>query len=129
MPRWEVDTTRIDTWIDSLDRDTIIQIRAALEILAQKGPHLGRPLVDSVVASKHKNMKELRPGSTGSSELRALFAFDPTRCAIMLIAGDKSGQWQQWYQWAIPEADRIYDEHLADLNKKQDEQKEGKKNG
>ncbi len=123
MFRWEIDTRRIDAWIDSLDRASIIQVRAALELLAQQGPQLGRPLVDTVVASKHKNMKELRPGSSGTSELRVLFAFDPKRAAILLLAGDKSGHWRQWYRTAIPEADRIYDEHLAQLKKNSREEK------
>lgn len=38
---------------------------------------LGRPLVDTIKGSRHKNMKELRPGSAGRSEIRILFAFDP----------------------------------------------------
>jgi hypothetical protein len=47
-------------------------------------------------------MKELRPGSAGSTEVRILFCFDPRRQAILLVAGDKSGQWQDWYKRAIP---------------------------
>jgi len=53
-------------------------------------------LVDTVTASRHRNMKELRPGSSGRSELRILFAFDPKRQAILLVAGDKAGDWQRW---------------------------------
>jgi hypothetical protein len=37
--------------------------------------------------------KELRPPSTGASEVKMLFAFDPTRQAIFLVAGDKAGNW------------------------------------
>lgn len=59
-------------------------------------------------------MKELRPGSTGTSEVRILFAFDPVRQAILLVAGDKAGRWQRWYDLAIPLADDRYDDHLAD---------------
>jgi len=44
-----------------------------------------------------------------------LFAFDPRRTAILLIGGDKQGQWQRWYREFIPVADRLYDEHLAEL--------------
>lgn len=60
-------------------------------------------------------MKELRPGSSGRSELRILFAFDPVRCAILLVGGDKAGRWQTWYKRAIPQADMIYQEHLDKL--------------
>ena len=51
---------------------------------------MGRPLVDTVEHSRFPNMKELRPASPGRSEIRILFAFDPVRRAIMLLAGDKS---------------------------------------
>lgn len=60
-------------------------------------------------------MKELRPGSSGRSELRVLFAFDPRRQAILLIAGDKAGNWQRWYARNIPRADDLFDEHLRGL--------------
>ena len=64
-------------------------------------------------------MKELRPPSTGSSEIRMLFAFDPAREAIFLVAGDKAGNWTRWYRQAIPIADERYTEHLISL--KEDE--------
>jgi hypothetical protein len=51
------------------------------------------------------NMKELRPPSGGRSEVRILFVFDPWRSAVLLVAGDKSGQWARWYRSAIPQAD------------------------
>ncbi|WP_280508621.1 type II toxin-antitoxin system RelE/ParE family toxin [Nocardia flavorosea] len=63
-------------------------------------------------------MKELRPPSTGSTEIRMLFAFDPLREAIVLVAGDKSGQWQQWYREAVPLADKRFAEHLAAVKEK-----------
>lgn len=37
---------------------------------------------------------DLRPGSAGRTELRVLFAFDPRRHSIKLIAGDKAGTWR-----------------------------------
>ena len=53
-------------------------------------------------------MKELRPGSSGSREIRILFVFDPKRKAIMLVGGDKQRKWDKWYRKAIPEAERRY---------------------
>ncbi|WP_228833385.1 type II toxin-antitoxin system RelE/ParE family toxin [Nocardia brasiliensis] len=60
-------------------------------------------------------MKELRPPSAGTSEVRMLFALDPAREAIVLVAGDKSGNWQRWYRDAIPLADKRFCEHLEAL--------------
>ena len=59
--------------------------------------------LDTRIGSRHKNMKELRPGSAGRSEVRILFAFDPKRRAIMLLAGDKHGAWQKWYRKEHPD--------------------------
>ena len=57
-------------------------------------------------------MKELR--STGGN-VRILFAFDPERKAILLIGGDKTDQWKDWYGKNIPIADDLYDEHLENI--------------
>lgn len=112
---WNVDVGLVEPWLLGLDQESYEQIVAALELLADRGPQLGRPLVDTVVRSRHKNMKELRPGSSGRSELRILFAFDPERRAILLVAGDKAGSWTKWYKTNIPVADDLLDDHLRIL--------------
>lgn len=114
---WVVDLELIEDWLKGADDDTYDQIIAAIRILATVGPGLGRPLVDTIVGSRHNNMKELRPGSSGRSEVRILFAFDPKRHAIMLLAGDKQGRWDKWYRKNIPVADDRYDAHLAQVKK------------
>jgi hypothetical protein len=59
-------------------------------------------------------MKELRPGSSGSTELRLLFVFDPMRQAVVLVAGDKAGSWSQWYRDNVPVAEKRYARWLAE---------------
>lgn len=44
-----------------------------------------------------------------------IFAFDPARHAIFLVAGDKSGRWQSWYRAAIRSADARFAAHLTAL--------------
>jgi len=61
-------------------------------------------------------MKELRTQSKGKP-LRTLYAFDPRRCAILLIGGDKTGD-KRFYKKMIPLADHLYDEHLKELTDK-----------
>jgi hypothetical protein len=115
---WDVDIELVAGWLASLDDDSRAQVVAAIELLEERGTHMGRPLVDSVVASRHRNMKELRPGSSGRSDLRILFAFDPVRRGILLVAGDKAGNWKQWYRQNIPIADDLFDAHLHRLREK-----------
>jgi len=52
-------------------------------------------------------------GSAGSSGDRILFASDPQRRAVLLVAGDKAGRWNRWYDQAIPLAERRYQEYLG----------------
>jgi hypothetical protein len=61
-----------------------------------EGPALGRPLLDRITRSSLHHLKELRPASAARSEIRVLFAFDPTRSALLLLDGDKSGNWKRW---------------------------------
>lgn len=105
----------VEEWMDDLDNDSYQQVVAAVRELADKGPALKRPLVGEVTGSRHPNMKELRPGSAGRSEIRILFAFDPRRQAVLLAAGDKAGKWQRWYKQAVPLADDRFDEHREQL--------------
>jgi hypothetical protein len=83
-------------------------VETAIDLLAADGPALGRPLVDTIEGSSIRNMKELRPGSVGRSEIRILFVFDPARQAVLLVAGDKAGNWSRWYRDNIPLAERRY---------------------
>ena len=71
--------------------------------------------MDRVKGSSLHQLKELRPPSSGTTEIRVLFVFDPIRQMLLLVGGDKSGQWQQWYKTAIPLAERRYAEHLANF--------------
>jgi len=33
------------------------------------------------------------------------------------MAGDKSGQWEKWYRTAIPQAEQLYEDYLAERRK------------
>jgi len=115
---WEIYLTDdVLGWLDRLlstDPDSHRQVVYAVETLAEAGPNLGRPLVDRVKGSAIHNLKELRPGSAGSSEIRVLFAFDPWRSAVLLLAGDKAGDWKGWYRHAVPRAEELYATYLKE---------------
>jgi hypothetical protein len=53
---WNVDVGLVEPWLIELDQDSYEHVIAALELLAERGPQLGRPLVDTVVRSRHRNM-------------------------------------------------------------------------
>ncbi len=120
-PGWEILlTAEVEAFLDGLyesDPASHQLVNQAILVLERNGPAEGRPLVDSITGSRLANMKELRPPSTGRSEIRILLVFDPWRAAILLVAGDKSGQWAKWYRTAIPRAEQLYDEYLAERSK------------
>ena len=113
---WQVLTTDIfDEWFDALDDTDRTNVIASLMVLEQKGPNLARPHVDSMKGSIHSNMKELRGQSKGNP-LRAFFAFDPKRNAILLCAGNKKGNDKRFYKEMLPVADAEFTKHLNSLN-------------
>jgi hypothetical protein len=103
----------VEDWFLALDELTANLVADAIDQLEERGPALPRPLADHVRGSKVHRLKELRPGSAGASEVRILFCFDPERQAVLLVAGDKSGKWQDWYKRAIPLAEERYGRWLV----------------
>jgi hypothetical protein len=111
---WEVEyTDEFEQWWRGLTEEQQEALDDRVMLLAEHGPVLKRPVVGQITSSRHPNMKELRAAKGGA--LRVLFAFDPRRHAILLLGGDKTGQWEEWYQWAIPAADDLYDTHIQEL--------------
>ena len=85
----------------------VITTRANL--LAEFGPTLGRPTVDTLYGSRHANMKELRFESDGGV-WRVAFAFDRSRRCILLAIGNKAGvNERRFYRRLIEQADRRFD--------------------
>lgn len=120
--RWSVEFhPDCERWASGLSQSDAEALLAALHLLAERGPSLGRPLVDTVKGSSYPNMKELRPGSTGRTEIRVLFAFDRRRHAILLVGGDKSGDWAGWYRREIPVADARFEKHQLGLAQERSE--------
>ena len=103
---------------DALHEDVRTEILALSRLLEEFGPQLGRPRVDTLKRSRHANLKELR-FSASDGEWRVAFAFDVKRKAILLVAGDKSGNSERrFYRELIRKADDRLDAHLARLIRK-----------
>ena len=113
---WEVEVTdQFNDWWRGLTADQQESVTDRVDLLAERGPDLGRPVIDRIQSSRHHSMKELRAAQGGA--LRVLFMFDPRRQVILLLGGDKSGEWNAWYEWAVPVADDLYDEYLDELKR------------
>lgn len=111
---WTVILTHyFDQWLSEQGIDIQEKILAALGNLEIYGPRLSRPYADTLKGSLYPNMKELRIQHAGRA-IRAFFAFDPKRQAIILCAGDKSNN-KQFYQTMIRIADDQFNLYLASI--------------
>ncbi|VAW11073.1 Toxin HigB [hydrothermal vent metagenome] len=99
-----------DTFTEAVQDAILIKAK----LLEKEGPQLGRPHADTLVGSRHANMKELRCYADDGA-WRIAFAFDPKRKAILLTAGDKAGiKEKRFYRQLISKADERFDRHLKE---------------
>lgn len=108
-------TDEFEAWWDDLSEDEQESVAASVQLLEMKGPQLPFPYSSGIGGSRHSHMRELRI-QHGGEPYRVLYAFDPRRMAILLLGGCKTGD-DRWYQREISRADKLYDEHLAQLRK------------
>lgn len=108
-------TDEFGVWWDGLGEDEQESVAHGIGLLEARGATLGHPHSSGVVGSRHSHMRELRVQHQGHP-VRVFYAFDPRRTAILLIAGDKIGD-DRFYKRMVPIADRLYDEHLEQLNR------------
>jgi hypothetical protein len=88
---WEVEfhnelAAEFEEFAEVVQNERLAQIKQ----LAEFGPTLGRPAVDTLNGSDIANVKELR-FDADDGVWRVAFAFDRKR-AVLLAAGDKRGQ-------------------------------------
>ena len=112
--QWSIEVSdEFTEWYVALDEEEIESVTAAIDMLESYGPSLARPFADTVKGSKYPNMKELRVQHHGKP-YRVLYAFDPRRCAYVILGGNKTGD-ALWYVREIPRADAIFGRHLEEI--------------
>lgn len=111
---WAVEfTDEFAAWWEQLDEDEQDSVDQSVHLLEARGPSLPFPYSSDIRGSKHGNLRELRVQHRGQP-YRVFYAFDPRRSAILLIGGNKTGD-DQFYERMVPLADRIFDEHMKEL--------------
>jgi hypothetical protein len=92
------------------------ELLAHARLLAQFGPQVGRPRVDTLKGSRYSNMKELRFDAE-RGVWRVAFAFDARREAVLLAVGNKAGvPAARFYRNLIRRADRRLANHLSRMD-------------
>ena len=98
-----------------LPNEVRLELLAKVALLEAFGPNLKRPHVDTLNGSGYANMKEIR-FQAADGVWRVAFAFDPRRCAILLVAGDKSGgSEKRFYRQLLEIADSRFKDYLNKL--------------
>jgi hypothetical protein len=117
--QYEVEVTdEYIEWWNSLSEEMQEDIRAVIKYLEEFGPSMSSKRCKIIKSSRHRGtMRELIVSSVQSADIRIFFAFDPRRMAILLIGGDKFGQWETFYPEYVRMADDLYDEHLRTLQR------------
>lgn len=114
---WDIEyTDEFGIWWEDLTEAAQIEVDTVVGLLEECGPNLPFPYSSGVGGSRHSHMRELRIQHHGRP-LRVLYAFDPSRTAILLLGGDKTGN-SRWYKVNVPRADRLYDEYLTEMEEK-----------
>ncbi|RKH63725.1 addiction module toxin RelE [Corallococcus interemptor] len=106
-----VGTEEFRDWFLALDDETARSVDHGVELLAAKGVTLGYPY-SSQLKGTSLPLRELRVQS-GGRPLRIFYAFDPTRDAVLLLGGDKTGD-ARFYERMIPQAEKIWLRYLEE---------------
>jgi hypothetical protein len=102
-------------WYDALDAADQDAVRRVVNLLEHRGVALGEPYASAIVGGKHA-LRELRVQSRGRP-IRIFYAFDRRRQAVLLIAGNKTGD-DRFYETYVPKAERLLEEYLAETGQK-----------
>jgi len=118
---WEAEYThQFGEWWDALPADEQADITHYVKELQKRGPELSFPYSSGIRGSRYGSMRELRVQSSGKP-IRILYAFDPRRTPILLVGGKKGGN-KGFYDQLIRAADRLFEEHLAELESEREKE-------
>ncbi|MBC3302879.1 type II toxin-antitoxin system RelE/ParE family toxin [Pseudomonas sp. SWRI18] len=113
---WDIEyTDEFGAWWGQLEAKEQVSVSASVDLLGLFGPGLRFPHSSDIKGSRHGGMRELRIQHAGKP-YRVLYVFDPRRCALLLLGGDKTGQ-RRWYDEQVPVAEKLYDVHLESLRR------------
>lgn len=106
-------TSEFEEWFLGLGKVDARAVARGVGILEARGLALGYPYSSALGGSRYA-LRELRIQSSGRP-LRVVYAFDPRRQALLILGGDKTGD-DRFYEWIIPQSERIWERYLQELS-------------
>jgi hypothetical protein len=109
---WDVEyTDAFQAWWEGLREAERESLDMAIHLLQEHGPTLSFPHSSRIFGSRLRTLRELRFQHRGRP-YRVLYAFNPSRTAVLLLGGDKTGH-DRWYEQNVPRAAILYELHVA----------------
>ena len=102
-------TDEFGAWFEGLSEVEQDRVYRSVGLLEAYGVTLPFPHSSSIEGASFA-LRELRTQVKGDP-LRTFYAFDPSRQAVLLIGGDKTGD-EQFYSRMIPIAERVWKDYL-----------------
>ena len=104
-------TDEFKVWYEGLTEAEQDRVAFSIGLLEARGVTLPFPYSSAIQGASFA-LRELRTQAEGDP-LRTFYAFDPSRQAVLLIGGDKTGD-ENFYNRMIRIAERIWKEYLAE---------------
>jgi hypothetical protein len=98
-------------WFETLDLAAAEAVVVKVRMLEAEGVSLRFPHCSEIKGSRFA-LRELRIRS-GGRPIRVFYAFDPSRDAVLLIGGDKTGD-GRFYERLVRRADNIWEQYLTE---------------
>jgi|SRR5580704_15702483 hypothetical protein len=113
-------TDEFKAWYEGLSEAEQDRVAFSVGLLEERGATLPHPYSSSIKGATFA-LRELRTQADGDP-LRTLYAFDPSRRAVLLIGGGKTGD-NRFYDRMVPLAERIWREYLGESGPKKHNRK------
>jgi len=109
-----VGTDEFSEWFQDLDDSDTDAVARVVDMLEQMGTSLPFPY-SSAIKGASIALRELRIQSAGHP-LRVFYAFDPSRQAVLLLGGDKTGD-KRFYETMVPLSEKIWFQYLKETGR------------
>lgn len=112
-------------WLTNLDDTARAELDEAVAYLEQHGRAAALPDVrHRIQTSRHfPDMSEVRVDIERSQVYRVLVGFGPDDRPALLLAGNKAGVADSWYEANVPIADERFDRYITALEKSKEKPK------
>lgn len=113
-------TDEFVAWFEGLSEAEQDRVAFTVGLLEGRSVTLPYPYSSAIKGASFA-LRELRTQAEGDP-LRTLYAFDPSRQAVLLIGGNKTGD-AGFYERMIPIAERIWNEYLKETGQEKPKRK------